>query len=339
MPTETTPNTTANETPSSDVLAIGQCTADLFMQIKGGSVETEENGAKVCFYHGSKVVVEKFDMMPGGNPLNVAVGLRKQGIKTAVYSEIGDDNNADDIVTTLKEAGADTSMCHKNKGSHTNVSTIISYMGDRTIFGYHHDQTFKIQDWGTPEIIYFSSMPNGYEGFHKELIEWVEKNPETMLVFNPGTLHFKNGVETFSDILKVADVLIVNQEEAEQITKMGSGRGGDTQKNVDEEYLEKLHTGLQKLGPKLTAITLGKDGASAYAGGKLERSEVHHPEGKALVDRTGAGDAFSSGFVGALFYKKPLKEALRWGIVNSGHVITEIGAIHGVLTKEEISSK
>ena len=54
------------------------------------------------------------------------------------------------------------------------------------------------------------------------------------------------------------------------------------------------------------------------------------------VDSTGAGDSFSSGFISALFYGKDLKTATRWGVVNAGCNIKEVGAIHGLLTKNKM---
>jgi sugar/nucleoside kinase (ribokinase family) len=55
-----------------------------------------------------------------------------------------------------------------------------------------------------------------------------------------------------------------------------------------------------------------------------------------VLDKTGAGDAFSAGFLSAIFYGKKLKEALAWGVVNSGNEIKEIGSIKGLCTKEQI---
>ena len=55
-----------------------------------------------------------------------------------------------------------------------------------------------------------------------------------------------------------------------------------------------------------------------------------------MVDKTGAGDAFSAGFMSAIFYGKGLKEALAWGVVNAGNQIKEIGALKGLCDKNQI---
>ena len=65
---------------------------------------------------------------------------------------------------------------------------------------------------------------------------------------------------------------------------------------------------LKKMGPKIVAITDGSKGAYAYDG-----KEVFFQRALkiAAVDTTGAGDAFSSGFVaGMIKYKEILKNLL-----------------------------
>jgi ribokinase len=89
------------------------------------------------------------------------------------------------------------------------------------------------------------------------------------------------------------------------------------------------------LGPKLTVITDSTNGANAFDGNEVIKMGIY-TDTRPVVDKTGAGDAFASGFLAALFYKKSLKEALAWGVVNSGACIKEIGSIHGLLNKDEI---
>jgi ribokinase len=54
------------------------------------------------------------------------------------------------------------------------------------------------------------------------------------------------------------------------------------------------------------------------------------------VDRTGAGDSFSSTFTVALAQGKSIKEALMWGPINSMSVVQYLGAQKGLLTKEKL---
>ena len=58
-------------------------------------------------------------------------------------------------------------------------------------------------------------------------------------------------------------------------------------------------------------------------------------KGKA-VDRTGAGDSFSSTFTGALALGHDIPTALSWGPINSMSVVQYIGAQEGLLTREKL---
>ena len=61
-----------------------------------------------------------------------------------------------------------------------------------------------------------------------------------------------------------------------------------------------------------------------------------YPDPKDPVDRTGAGDSFSSTFTAAIALGKSPAEALSWGPVNSMSVVQYIGAQEGLLTREKL---
>jgi ribokinase len=51
-----------------------------------------------------------------------------------------------------------------------------------------------------------------------------------------------------------------------------------------------------------------------------------------VVDRTGAGDAFSSGFTAMVAAGKSMEEAITFASANSTSVVSKIGAKAGILT-------
>src|SRR3989339_773104 len=162
-----------------DLLTIGDVAIYLYMKIgaKDGLPSLDSSTEpKICFYHGSKIPVEHFETATAGNSLNVAVGGKKLGLETAIYTEIGDDENGGRVVNTLKEHGIDTEFCIKTPNDDTNVNSVIIYGNDRTIFSYHAERNYKILDWEKPKWIYYTSMGKGYESFQEKLIEYVEKN-------------------------------------------------------------------------------------------------------------------------------------------------------------------
>jgi len=318
---------------SLDLLTIGDSSIDLFMKIDESFVSditTGEEEAKgeepeICFFHGSKVPVDSFETSIAGNACNVAVGATKLGMKTSIYTELGDDPNGDRIIKELQKMGVDTSYCIKNAGTPTNVHSIIVYAGDRTIFSYHEKRKYKLYGWPKPKWIFYSSLAEGFDEFQEELVAYLERNPNIGVAFNPGTQQLREGVGALRSILKVVDVLFVNKEEAQRLT------------DHNEEDVEKLHEKLRVLGPKLTVITLGNKGSTAHDGQKMVTKDIYK-KGENVVDKTGAGDSYATGFVAALHYKKPLEVAMDWGSINSSHVIRKIGSVKGLLNKKQMEN-
>jgi sugar/nucleoside kinase (ribokinase family) len=302
-----------------DLLTIGDSSIDEFMQVEEGSADDKQG--EICFMHGTKIPVHSFSTSVAGNALNVAVGTQKLGVKTALYTEIGDDQNAQRIINALNEHGIDTTYCIKNPGTLTDVHPIIVYRQERTIFIYHAKRNHKVLNWPVPKWIYYSSLGKDFEAFQNELVDYLNANPSIAVAFNPGTYHLKAGLGSIQNILALTDVLFLNKDES--IELVGKGSTAD------------LHQKLQKYGPNITVITDGNKGASASDGNHLVDIAVFD-EAKPIIDKTGAGDAFSSGFLSAIISNKSLKAAGKWGAINSSGVIREIGAINGLKSLSEM---
>jgi len=214
-----------------------------------------------------------------------------------------------------------------NKDKKTDVHPIIIYRGERTIFSYHEKFNYKIRNWQKTNWIYYTSLAENFPPFQAELVEYVKKNHVGVIV-NPGTIQMKMGVHALGNILIKTDILIVNREEALALTGCASNS------NIFE-----IHKKLQALGPKLTVVTDGTNGATAKdTNGEFVQQGIYD-NGEPVVDRTGAGDAFSSGFIAAITHNKSLKEAVAWGVVNAGSRVRVIGASNGLLTKEEMEKR
>jgi sugar/nucleoside kinase (ribokinase family) len=107
---------------------------------------------------------------------------------------------------------------------------------------------------------------------------------------------------------------------------------------TNKNTIKEQHEELEKRGVKMSVITNGKKGSSAYSNGELIQLGVLAVKLE-IKDKTGAGDSHSAGFLAAIFYNKSMKEALIWGTINSAHCLTEVGAVNGILSKKEIEDK
>jgi len=306
-----------------DLLTIGDVCIDLYMKVEGEEVSEDKDPKhpKICFYHGSKIPVKSLKSNIAGNAVNVSISATKLGLKTAVYSEMGDDEEADRIKRELSEEGVITDFLRRNKGSLTGIHPVIVYQGERTIFSHHEKRPYKLQAWPKPRWIYYTSVGPGFETFQAELVDYLKGSPGIGVAFNPGTFHLRAGLGGLANILEVTHILFLNREEAENLVGDGS--------------MESMHLKLRKLGPKLTVITEGNSGASAHDGKEMIKVPAYEMDAP-ILDKTGAGDAFASSFLSAIFHGKHLKEALYWGTINSSSTIRDVGAVNGLRTIEEI---
>lgn len=87
------------------------------------------------------------------------------------------------------------------------------------------------------------------------------------------------------------------------------------------------------MGPEMVVITDGPNGAYGFDGTTYQHIGIFPVP---VVERTGAGDAFSTGCLAALIQKKSLRDAMRWGTFNSASVIQKVGPQAGLLKKNEM---
>jgi sugar/nucleoside kinase (ribokinase family) len=159
--------------------------------------------------------------------------------------------------------------------------------------------------------------------FHTEISDYLKRNENVKLAFQPGTFQIKFGTEKLKDIYTRTEIFFCNLEEAEKILETT---------NNDILFLSK---GIQALGPKIVVISDGPNGAYLYLNGELWHNSVY-PDIAPPLERTGAGDAFSATFTATLALGKSPLEAFSWGPINSMSVVQKIGAQEGLLTKEKL---
>jgi sugar/nucleoside kinase (ribokinase family) len=212
-----------------------------------------------------------------------------------------------------------------NKGKPTNYHFVLNYKAERTILIKHEDYSYydpRELD-GSTDWLYFSSIAEHTLPFHKKVVEYLKKHPDVKMGFNPGTFQLRFGLEKIREVYKYTYVLFVNREEAAFI--LGT-------KNEDIKF---LCEGLHKIGPKVVVITDGPKGAYASNGTAIYFMPPY-PDPKPPISRTGAGDAFATGFLCALIYGLPVHDALRWAPIESMHVVQFFGAQTGLLTKPKL---
>jgi ribokinase len=309
-----------------DVLSLGPARMDVFVQLPEDDItEICTVDRKRCMIElgfGEKVAVKGMEFSIGGNAGNNAVGITRLGMKSAVVGAIGDGWTDKQVIEILRGEGVETKYIEIKPGQ-KGFGVIINYQGERTILSYYSHSLcgFPADSQLQAKWIYLTSMGEGYEGFYKEAVDWA-KVMGAKIAFNPGTRQIKAGIDHLKYAFEKAEVLFVNKEEAEDLLQAVGG--------ADVKY---LMSELRKRGPKIVAITDGPGGTYAHDGGKYWHMPIVPAE---VVERTGAGDAFGSGFLGAIILGKGLKEAMRWGTINSASVLEHVGPQAGLLNQEKM---
>ncbi|GMR18981.1 MAG: ribokinase [Patescibacteria group bacterium] len=312
-----------------DLLTIGDCTVDIFTfpEKDKTDVHCQLHGDKqceLCLATAAKITSKGFNLTFGGNAANVAVGASRLGLKTAIYTHVGDDLFGKEIMNNFKKEGVDTSLVEVDKKQGTNVNIVISSGGERTIITKHQPRRYEVPSVYAPWT-YFSSLAPDHGYFHEPFLKYV-KESRARLVFNPGSYQIREGLSAFGKLLKFTEALVVNRDEAGRILGIGQALKSE----------RKLLSRLRDLGPRIAVVTDGPNGA--YASG--EEEFIFQPATKVkAIERTGAGDAFSSGLTSALALEKPLREALKWGTINAESVTQQIGAQGGLLKRKELEKK
>ena len=305
-----------------DIISIGDATFDTFIILDEDCSQCRVDLKKkhLCLNYADKVCINHIDQSVGGNASNIAVGGKKLGLKTALVTELGDDINGLAIQHELINAGIDMSLSRILKGKQTRFSVVLNYRSERTILSYHAERRYTLPKLPKTKWIFYTSLGKSFQPVQKKLEAHIKKNPEVHIALNPGSYQMKKGLSQMRAMLKYTDVLFVNKEEAQKIV----GR-----KNIVPKLLVSLH----KKGAKIVIITDGKVGSYMYDGETIYMMKPYKIKAKA---KTGAGDAYASGFLSALIYGKTPVVAMQWGTANAAGVIQKIGAHRGLLRRAAV---
>ncbi len=312
-----------------DFVAIGDVLIDAFIQLNEDhakvSVDPKTGRKILSMEFGSKLPYDDVTVVAAvGNSPNAATGAHRLGLETALVSNIGNDKFGKECLEALRDEGIHTDFVKQHEGMVTNYHYVLRHGPERTILIKHEEYPYALPDFPVaPKFFYFSSIGEHGLPHHHEIAEYV-KNNDTKLAFQPGTFQIKVGHEALADVYQNTEIFFCNKEEAQAILK------------TDEQDIPTLIRGVRELGPTIPVITDGPNGAFTVDSDDQAWRMPMYPDPTPPVDRTGAGDSFSSTFTSAIILGKDPAEALSWGPINSMSVVQHIGAQAGLLPREEL---
>jgi sugar/nucleoside kinase (ribokinase family) len=312
-----------------DFVAIGDITTDAFIQLKDARVncDIDDTRCQLCVDFGAKIPYESVVVVPAvGNSANAAVASTRLGLHSALVTNLGDDESGKEQIAQLQKQGVPIDFVTVTKGKKSNYHYVLLYESERTILIKHHEYDYTLPRFETPpRWMYLSSLGENSLPYHEKIAEYLEKNPETRLAFQPGTFQIELGYENIKKVYEHTAIFFCNKEEAQTIL------------NSTADDIKDLLIDMHAHGPKIVVVTDGPKGAYAYDGTEMWFMPMY-PDPKPPLDRTGAGDSFSSTVVSMLALGMTLPEALTRGPINSMSVVQYIGAQEGLLSREKIEA-
>ena len=317
-----------------EVICIGSCSQDIFFPsdeyVLYETPEDITSKQKAAFEVGGKFrVPDRYEAI-GGVAANTSIGLARLGIVSACYTHIGKDRLGDWVLHELAKESVLTHLVERESGIKTDLSAVVvlAKSGDRIIF-HNRDANERLRvdraKLTRAEWIFMSALNGDWKANVAKVVSHLDQS-STRLALNPGQHNLREDPELILSLIARADVVVLNKDEAIELLMRESEN--DPTRLDDERFL--LEALLAK-GVRSVGLTDGVRGAWATDGTDFLFAPIHALG--PVVDSTGAGDAFTSGFLAGRVHGVSLHESLVMGMLNSGGVVTRYGAVTGLQTR------
>ena len=333
-----------------DFITIGSATQDVFVQSDVASIVSVSQIAKksefMSFPYGAKTEIADFSKNLGGGAVNTATNFANLGCKTSTIIKLGNDELNNIIKLKLAKSGIDIMNIIDSTKHLTGFSIVlVSFQGDRTVLAHRganahvHEKEVNFEAIKNSRWVYVSPLSGDSNKILDKIAKFCEEN-KINLAINAGTTALKKGAKYFSKILKTAQIVVMNKEEATLVTKIQVRPDTKEVKFSKETIHPDIVAMLKALRgdtKTIVAITDGKNGVYCYDGKKIYICPIFPA---VVVSTLGAGDAFSSTFCASIDkFNWDIEKSLKYASVNSASVCTNFGAQEGFLTFDEIEEK
>lgn len=264
-------------------------------------------------------VILEFKESPGGSAANTAVGLARLGIKVGYIGKVAEDREGKLLIQSFIDEGVDIGGIVISKvGRSGTVIGFVDQQGNRALYldpGVNN--TLEINEINVnyvrgAKILHLTSFA-GTSPFEaqKKLLEALSE--DVKVTVDPGRIYARRGLDALKPIIKRCYAFMPSEEELRLLT------GEDDYERGAEIMLRE--------GVKIVAVKLGERGCYVTNGTESHLLEPFRVE---VVDTTGAGDAFCSGFIYGLLRGKSLRDCGILGNFVASRCLTRMGAREGL---------
>ncbi len=256
------------------------------------------------------------ETVSGGSVANSIVGLSQLGNKVGFIGKVSNDDFGKKYEDGLKKENV--KYYYKKKKEHMPTGTcliLITPDSERTMVtflgtaGKINEKDIDVKAVKESKILFLE----GYlwdEGDPKKAFDKAIENSNKVAMSLSDLFCVERHKNYFFNLVKnKLDITFANEQEIMSLINT----------NKLEDVVE-----FSKTTKKLILITRGEKGALAIKGNEIV--ECKAKKNLEVIDLTGAGDLFASGFLHGLINKKTIKESLEKGTEMSSKIIQIIGA-------------
>jgi fructokinase len=298
-----------------DIISFGELLVDLI---------TEEENVSLS-------ESEKFSRYFGGSAANVAVNARRLGAKTQMLTRIGDDDFGEFLQSVLKRENINLEGIQVDKNRRTPLVFVNKTSGTPAWLAYRDADKYieyneKVNELiNNTKIVYLTTFILSQKPSRNtalKVINKIKEDENKLLAFDPCYRPIlwpnkDNGVKLVKEMIAASDFIKPSLDDAEYLF------GIDTPDNYIKKYLQ--------VGANIVILTMGKDGVLVSDGVEKYKLDIYS---KKVVDVTGAGDSFWSGFMIGILDEMSIREAVKLGNATAAFKIRGVGALSQVPEKD-----
>jgi adenosine kinase len=263
-------------------------------------------------------IVNKFAKRRGGTAGNISYSLALLTVPHILFTVAGKDFT--EYQKDFQKLGINLSNVKIDKNEYTSTGFAMTDKNDNQIWGYFYGASDGIKDLKLNTVVKKDDLvligPSGAKGSMSLVNQCVALN--TSYMFDPGFILTQVVDQDLALGARNAKIIIGNDYEITLIKE----RVKDWEKFFPR---------------KMIITTLGKDGATINDKGKVYK--IKPAAIKAVVDPTGAGDAWRSGFLAGLEKGFDLQTCGQMGAVTSAYAIEHYGTQEHTFTKKEFTER
>ena len=274
---------------------------------------------------GEERTIIDFKESPGGSAANTAIGLARLGLRVGYIGKVSSDWEGDLLLQNLKNEKINTDGIIISKEKRSGI--VMGYIdrdGERALYvdpGINNSLEFKEIDLEyerSAKYIHFSAFV-GEKPFEAQKMLVKALPNDAKISLDPGDIYARKGLKLLRPIVKRSFMISPNENEIKILT--------------DEGYIKGSKIFLKE-GAGIVAVKLGKRGCYVTNGKEQHLIDSFNVK---VIDTTGAGDAFCTGFLYGVIKNKSLYESGRIGNFVASRCIEKIGATDGLPLLSELS--